>query len=181
MTVRGFNSSCQSTVSHKDRYPAHPQRGRCLRQASSSTRPYMEHTFSSIIHNLGGMLNNWSELGGLSAQQSFACSWWICGIQCTLQGERGNIVLSCVSVFYCAFIDQLFSLALWLWPAVLRRGPSLLSQRRVCDSVCFSYCAAFHAPASTLLYSVSHKTHSNFSLKCSYVVRLWRLALQILQ
>lgn len=59
----------------------------------------MEHTFCSIIHNLGGMLNNWSELGGLSAQRSFACSWWICGILCTLQGERGNIVLSCVSVF----------------------------------------------------------------------------------
>lgn len=45
------------------------------------------------------MLNNWSELGGLSARRSFACSWWICGIQCALQGERGNIVLSCVSVF----------------------------------------------------------------------------------
>lgn len=70
-----------------------------LSTASYSAWPYMEHTFSSIIHNLGGMLNNWSELGGLSAQRSFACSWWICGIQCTLQGERGNIVLSCVSVF----------------------------------------------------------------------------------
>lgn len=70
-----------------------------LSTANYSTWPYMEHTFSSIIHNLGGMLNNWSELGGLSAQPSFACSWWICGIQCTLQEERGNIVLSCVSVF----------------------------------------------------------------------------------
>lgn len=83
----------------------------------------MEHIFSSIIHNLGGMLNNWSELEGLSAQRSFACSWWICGIQCTLRGERGNIVLSCVSVFTAHSLINYSAGALWLWPAVLRTRP----------------------------------------------------------
>lgn len=63
--------------------------------------------------------------------------------------------------FHCTFIDQLFNRALWLWPTVLRRGPSLLSLRWVCDSICFSYCAAFHAPASMLLHSVSNETDSN--------------------
>lgn len=120
----------------------------------------MEHTFSSIIHNLGGMLNNWSELGGLSAQRSFACSWWICGIQCTLQGERGNIVLSCVSVFTAHSLIHYSAGPSDCDPQFWEEGPSLLSLRWVCDSVSSPYCAALCAAASVLLHSVSHETHS---------------------
>lgn len=66
--------------------------------------------------------------------------------------------------FHCTFIDQLFSRAFSLWPTVLRKGLSLLSLRQVCDSIYFSYCAAFYTPANMPLYSASHKTHLNFSL-----------------
>ena len=82
-----------------------------------------------------------------------------------ITGGEGKYSAKLCFCFHCTFIDQLFSLALWLWPTVLRGGPSLLSLRRVCDSICFSYCAAFHAPASMLLPSVSHKTQSNFTPK----------------
>lgn len=87
-----------------------------------------------------------------------------------ITGGEGKYSAKLCFCFHCTFIDQLFSRALWLWPTVLRRGPSLPSLRWVCDGVCFSYCAAFHAPASMLLYRVSHKTHSNCSLKRSHVV-----------
>lgn len=139
----------------------HTQRSGCCLQRATAHWPYTEHTFSSIIHNLGGMLNNWSELGGLSAWRSFACSWWICGIQCTLLGERGNIVLSCVSVFTAHSLINYSAGPSRLWPAVLRRGPSLFSRRRVCDSISFSYCAAFHVPAGVLL-CISQNTRSLF-------------------
>ena len=83
-----------------------------------------------------------------------------------ITGGEGKYSAKLCFCFHCTFIDQLFSRALWLWPTVLRRGPSLLSLRWVCDSVSSSYCAAFHAPASILAYSESHnKTHSNFPLK----------------
>lgn len=141
-----------SVSSSSQRHVSHSSPEWALSAASYSVWPYTEHTFSSIIHNLGGMLNNWSELGDLSAQPSFACSWWISKIQCTLQGARGNIVLNCVSVF-AAFIDQLFSWAFWLWPTVWRRGPLLLlllhGTRRLSH---FSYCAAF----SCSRYSTAH-------------------------
>lgn len=129
--------------------------------SSYSTWLYMEHTFSSIIHNLGGMLNNWSELGGLSAQQSFACSWWICGIQCTLQGGEGKYSAKLCFCFHCKFIDQLFSRALWLWPTVLRR--------RACDSISPIVLLFVLKPARTC---IAYKRHLNFSLKYSRVVEL---------
>lgn len=110
-----------------------PHGWRLKSTASHSTGPHMEHTFGSIINILRGMLNNWSELGCLSAQQSFACSWWICGIQFTLQGERGNIVLSCVSVFTAHSLINYSAgpsdCDLQFW----EKGPSLHKLRWICD------------------------------------------------
>lgn len=124
--------------------------GRCLKQ---TTWLYVEHTFSSIIHNLGRMLNNWSELGGLSAQWSFACSWWICGIRCTLHGERGNKGLSCVSVFIAHSLINYSARPsdcdLQLWGKT-RDFPAKDGSMTV-----LYHCTAFHAPARLLLQYIT--------------------------
>lgn len=67
-----------------------------------------------------------------------------------ITGGEGKYSAKLCFCFHCTFIDQLFSRALWLWPTVLRGGPSLLSLRRVCDSfllllLCCISCSSQHA------------------------------------
>lgn len=152
------------------RSPVHHWSEWCLQWSPPS---YMEHTLSSIIHNHGGMLNNWSELAVLSARRSFACCWWICGIRCTLQGKRGNIVLSCVSVFAAHSLINYSAGPSHCDPQFWEEARDFqVLRRRLCDSTCFSHCAAVQAPASVSLHTVSQETLSNFALKtlhcCSF-------------
>lgn len=135
----------------------------------------MEHTFGSIINILRGMLNNWSELGCLSAQQSFACSWWICGIQFTLQGERGNIVLSCVSVFIAHSLINYSAepsdcdLQFWEKAQVFTSKDESVTSLIV-------LCSSQHVFIKFRLKKITK--HSNVPLKCSCVVQLLWLQMQ---